>query len=79
MLTFVQAVKICVFKKPFNWKNRASRSEFWWFNLFAFLVELALGILSVDPYLRHNCRFSRLLCFYCPMVALFNGKHSSFT
>ena len=51
MLTFVQAVKICVFKKPFNWKDRASRSEFWWFNLFAFLVELALGILSVIPIL----------------------------
>ena len=51
MLTFVQAVKICVFQKPFNWKDRASRSEFWWFNLFAFLVELALGILSVIPIL----------------------------
>ena len=51
MLTFVQAVKICVFKKPFNWKDRASRSEFWWFNLFAFLVEMAIGILSVIPIL----------------------------
>ena len=51
MLTFVQAVKICVFQKPFNWKDRASRSEYWWFNLFAFLVELALGILSVIPIL----------------------------
>lgn len=51
MLTFVQAVKICVFKKPFNWRDRASRSEFWWFNLFAFLVEAAIGILSVIPIL----------------------------
>ena len=49
MLTFVQAVKICVFQKPFNWKIVHHAQSFRWFNLFAFLVELALGILSVIP------------------------------
>ncbi len=34
MLSFPQALKICIIKKPFNWKDRASRSEFWWFFLF---------------------------------------------
>ena len=33
-------------EKPFNWKDRASRSEFWWFYLFTILLNIPLSILT---------------------------------
>ena len=48
MMDPVAAVKTC-FKKYFDFKGRARRSEFWWFVLFVFIVSSALsyfGMLS---------------------------------
>lgn len=45
-MTFQQSIKICLRQKYlFCFKGRASRSEFWWFMCFIFLVNLASGIL----------------------------------
>ena len=46
MLSFPQALKICIIKKPFNWKDRASRSEFWWFFLFINLFSIFISPLA---------------------------------
>ena len=46
MLSFPQALKICIIKKPFNWKDRASRSEFWWFFLFINLFSILISPLA---------------------------------
>ena len=45
-MNFFDAVKIC-FVKYTNFSGRASRSEFWLFVLFTFVVSLMLGFL--DP------------------------------
>ena len=51
MSSFVDAVKVCVVQKPFNWKDRASRSEFWWCMLFVSLANIVIGILGLIPVL----------------------------
>ncbi len=45
MLTFSQSIKICL-SKYVDFKGRATRSEFWWWILFGFLVGIAANILS---------------------------------
>lgn len=45
MMDPVTAVKTC-FKKYFDFKGRARRSEFWWFVLFVLIVSSALTFLS---------------------------------
>lgn len=47
-MTFTQSVKTC-FRKYFTFSSRASRSEFWWFALFCFLV--SLGIAAIHGFL----------------------------
>lgn len=51
MMTFQQAIRTCLVQKYFfRFAGRASRSEFWWFMLFIFLVNLATGIaFSILP------------------------------
>ena len=41
-VSFVDAVKRAVTVNYFNFEGRASRSEFWWFNLFGFLLSVIL-------------------------------------
>lgn len=43
-MSFGEAIKSC-FQHYTSWKGRASRSEYWWFALFVFLVTLPLQIL----------------------------------
>lgn len=43
---FIEAVKIC-FAKYATFEGRASRSEYWWFALFYFLVMIVCGILAI--------------------------------
>lgn len=45
MMDPVTAVKTC-FKKYFDFKGRARRSEFWWFALFVLIVPAALTYLN---------------------------------
>lgn len=51
MMDPVTAVKTC-FKKYFDFKGRARRSEFWWFVLFVFIVSSALSYVGlVVPFM----------------------------
>ena len=45
MMDPITAVKTC-FKKYFDFKGRARRSEFWWFVLFVVIISSALTFLS---------------------------------
>lgn len=49
-MTFTQSVKTCLIDKFFNFKERASRSEFWWFMLFkwlfVFFITVPISLLS---------------------------------
>lgn len=44
-MTFGEAIKTC-FSKYATFEGRASRSEYWWFWLFTFLVSAATGMVS---------------------------------
>lgn len=44
-MTFGESISTC-FKKYATFDGRATRSEYWWFVLFTFLVSLGLGIFS---------------------------------
>lgn len=46
MLTIKQSVQICFVRKAFNTRDRACRSEFWWFYLFVQICSIPLGLLS---------------------------------
>lgn len=74
-MTFIKSVKTCFIKKPFTFKGRASRSEFWWFTLFFYIACFVLGfsmdylgIMVLIIALGLNClKFSLQLysSFYC--------------
>jgi len=44
-MTFGESISTC-FSKYATFNGRASRSEYWWFVLFTFLVSLATGMVS---------------------------------
>jgi len=44
-MTFAESIKTC-FSKYADFNGRASRSEFWWWVLFVFLVSAATSIVS---------------------------------
>ena len=44
-MTFGESINTC-FSKYAAFEGRASRSEYWWFFLFTFLVSLATGMVS---------------------------------
>ena len=44
-MTFAESIRTC-FSKYVDFNGVASRSEFWWFFLFAFIVLLALNLVS---------------------------------
>ncbi len=44
-MTFGESISTC-FKKYATFDGRATRSEYWWFFLFTFLVSVALSIAS---------------------------------
>jgi uncharacterized membrane protein YhaH (DUF805 family) len=45
-MTFAESVRTC-FSKYVDFNGVASRSEFWWFILFGFIVGVVLGAVSV--------------------------------
>lgn len=44
-MTFVESIKTCLSKYA-EFEGRASRSEFWWWVLFVFLVSAAVSMVS---------------------------------
>lgn len=45
-MTFEESVKFCLTKGYAKFQGRATRSEFWWFYLFSFLVNNAFSLLD---------------------------------
>ena len=44
-MNFIESIQTC-YKKTFNFKGRASKSEFWWFYLYDGIISLGL-ILTI--------------------------------
>lgn len=51
MVSFGQALKLCLKIKLLNFSDRAPRSEFWWFMLGGWLIGLLLTALNLIPFL----------------------------
>ena len=52
-MDMTSAIKVC-FRKYFDFKGRAARPEFWWFQLFIILVGIGLGFLLIQEITRDN-------------------------
>lgn len=46
MMSFKEAVRICLKHKYLNFNDRAQRSEYWWFTLFALVGTIVLTVLD---------------------------------
>lgn len=46
-MTFGESVNVCLKQKYATFQGRAARSEYWWFALFSFLVQIAAQIVMV--------------------------------
>lgn len=45
-MNFIESVTTCL-TNYFNFNDRASRSEYWWFYLFCFLLNIVFGIIGL--------------------------------
>ena len=52
MVSFTEAIKICTIKKFATISGRATRAEYWWFQLFFYLVIFLLILIGIP--LEHN-------------------------
>jgi len=46
-MTFSESIRTCLREKYVTFSGRASRSEYWWFQLFMFLISMVLVLLLV--------------------------------
>ena len=72
MVTFSQAIIICLQEKAFNYQDRASRSEFWFYMLFAVIVDLVAQFLLIIPLIGSLLHFvvTIVLLWTCIMVGI---------
>ena len=63
-MNFNEAVKYCLFVKYYDFSGRASRSEFWWFNLFSGAL-INLGNLIIN-----NLSLPRIIIFVILFIEL---------
>ena len=45
-MTFTQSIRTCLRDKYVTFSGRASRSEYWWFNLFFWLLLIVVGAIA---------------------------------
>ena len=50
-MTFIEAVRTCLFRKYFEFRGRASRAEYWWFLVFGVSVNVAVAGVRPLSYL----------------------------
>lgn len=52
MMSFFEAVRTCMVEKYFRFSGRATRAEYWWFELFIFVVSMvATTIMMIGALL----------------------------
>ncbi len=69
--SFFQAIKVC-FSKYFNFRGRASRSEYWWFALFCVSpIGVFYGIILIIAVIAPNTSVQTLLDNFISFTYLF--------
>ena len=66
MMSFKEAVAICLTKKYKTISGRATRAEFWWFTLFMYIIFVAIYalMLVMAAYVRQGSDYSPLLAVF---------------
>ena len=60
-MTLFNSIKTCFIEKPFSFKGRASRSEFWWTTLvFYICVGLLAGLMTMFKEVSDNSLFFKI-------------------
>ena len=70
-MTFSQSISTC-FSKYANFKGRASRSEYWWWQLFVFITAFVIELVftSMDEYAGSVVEGILQLVFLLPNLAV---------
>ena len=71
MMGFIDSVKSVLMNNFANFEGRASRSEYWWFYLFTFLMALLLGVIDGVMLAIMDVPITSLLWTLSPMATLF--------
>jgi uncharacterized membrane protein YhaH (DUF805 family) len=45
-MSFQDAIRVCLTQKYIDFTGRARRSEYWWFALFGFIVQVVVGAID---------------------------------
>lgn len=73
-MTFVESIQTCLTKKYCDFEGRASKSEFWWFYLFAciiiYAVSFLMGVLAAatDTYFLIFVPYALYLPLFLPSL-----------
>ena len=68
-MTFSESIKTCLTKKYFTIKGRATRAEYWWFQLFVHLLIFA-PFLAVMPFVEESSGVVPIAIFVMLLIAL---------
>lgn len=69
MMTFSESIKTCLTKKYFTIKGRATRAEYWWFQLFVHLLIFA-PFLAIMPFVEESSGIVPIVIFVMLPMAL---------
>ena len=73
-MNFIESLITC-YKKTFNYRGRASKSEYWWFQLYIILFAISLSYLGrftglpMDPYYLSD---TQRILLIIPYILLFS-------
>lgn len=69
MMTFSESIKTCLTKKYFTIKGRATRAEYWWFQLFVHLL-MFVPFLAIMPFVEESSGVEPIAIFVMLLIAL---------
>lgn len=69
MMTFSESIKTCLTKKYFTINGRATRAEYWWFQLFVHLLIFA-PFLAIMPFVEESSGVVPIVIFVGLLAAL---------
>lgn len=64
MMSFFDAIKTCLTKKYFGPEGRATRAEFWWFQLFVLAIPLCLAVIADFGGLGYEAQKKMSICIW---------------
>ena len=72
-MNFTKSIEVC-FNKFANFEGRASKSEFWWFQLFCIIVQIVGTILDSSIRLHRAILLDRLYNCFTPFFGCWSTK-----